>query len=215
MHYDLKGKRLNYFVDFLFDHPVANDKKNEEPWYWNSELEITFDSTEIICLYTRLFIDPSFLLERYSTDQLEQGFWAIQSPNLDCSAYEIIFYEEVDSPHKKECIRSMYSLYENLFEKEPLGTSSFMWWDSFAYGYCCGNLSRENEGEKKLQDWMFETLSRILQLDSLNSQLAALHGLGHLQHPDAEGVINAYLKSHPMLDDKTREYAYACIKGEI
>ena len=62
---------------------------------------------------------------------------------------------------------------------------------------------------------MFDTLSKILNLDSEACQIAALHGLGHLQHPHTEAVIRLYLAAHPELDLETKEYALAAIAGDI
>jgi hypothetical protein len=216
MTHDIKTIDFDSFVDFLFDHPVADRDKNEEPWYWAFDLEIEYDPVKTLQLYTRLFNGPEILLERFSLEQLEQGFWAIPSCTLDCSLWEILFDTNVEFVYKCECIKSMFSLYQKLFSKEPLETSSNMWWDSLAYDYCCGNRTRNNNGQEKLiQDSMFECLCKILDLDAIDCQLAALHGLGHLRHPETEMVINKYLELHPTLDDETRTYALDCITGDI
>src|SRR5215216_3445469 len=117
MHYDLREADVDFFVTFLFGHGVANDKEGEEPWYQDDDLEIEYDPVEILRLYARLFGAPESLFEKYSRDQLEQGFWAIQSCNLDCSVSEIIWDSGIGLAGKEECIRSMYSLFEKFFAK--------------------------------------------------------------------------------------------------
>jgi hypothetical protein len=66
-----------------------------------------------------------------------------------------------------------------------------------------------------MQDVIFETLNRILRLDSVPCQTAALHGLGHLHHPDTERVIEQYLQGNPMVSPKLRDYALAAAKFDI
>ena len=91
---------------------------------------------------------------------------------------------------REECVRSMYFLFRELFIDESLQTSVCMWWDSFCYGWHGGNRKRSRGGDDLLmQDGMFETLSRILALESDICQGAALHGLSHLHHPKTETII--------------------------
>ena len=107
-----------------------------------------------------------------------EGFWAVQGPNLDCSAYRLIADSEFPLARKEELLRSMVHLFERLFATEPLDTAVQMWWDSLCYDWQCGNRKRERGGEDlQLQDIFFETLSRVLAIDSEICQDAALHGL--------------------------------------
>jgi hypothetical protein len=65
-----------------------------------------------------------------------------------------------------------------------------MWWDSLCYDWHCGNKKRENGGDDlELQDIFFNTLVKVLALDSWICQGAALQGLGHLHHPDTAQVV--------------------------
>ena len=66
-----------------------------------------------------------------------------------------------------------------------------------------------------MQNVMFRTLADILFLDSQPCQAAALHGLGHLHHPDTRGLIQRYLTGHSSLTDSQKEYALAAAKFEI
>jgi len=157
---------------------------------------------------------PAFLLEQFSKDQLEEGFWGIQVPNLDCSAYRMVLNSDLPFAAKEECVRSMFDLFQHLFAADPLETSANMWWDHFCYDWEVGQ--RENSGEDlMLQNVMFQTLAKILDLDSEPCQRAALHGLGHLHHPDTEELIQQFLEHHPGLSDKQRAYALAAAKFEV
>ncbi|MFN3988049.1 MAG: hypothetical protein ACK4KV_21380 [Rhodocyclaceae bacterium] len=216
--YDLSQATFEEFVTFLFDHEVMSlppaGSVGPEPWYWHAD--VTFDPMRMASLYIRLFTQPRFLLQQFSLAQLEQGFWAVQSPTLECAVTEIIWDQRLPFELRERCVRSMFHLYELLFSDTPLETSSEMWWDSLAYDWHCGIRARANGGEDLLmQDVIFETLGKILQLPSGTSQAAALHGLGHLHHPDTNTLIVAYLAQHPEISDDLREYAQAAARFEV
>jgi hypothetical protein len=104
----------------------------------------------------------------------------------------------------------MAVLFERLFLNEPLDTSVHMWWDSLCYDWHCGNKKRENRGEDlELQDIFFATLVKVLALDSWICQGAALHGLGHLHHPDTAEVASRFIRDHPSLTEEQVAYAKA------
>jgi hypothetical protein len=217
-HYNLRDATFEGFVDFLFDRevvptPVAGTGA-AEPWYWHAE--VAFDPMQVASFYIELFTGPRFLLDRFSLDQVEQGFWAIQSSNIECAVTEIIWHPQLPFEIRESCVRSMYHLYELLFADVPLETSSDMWWDSLAYDWHCGNRVRVKGGEDHLmQDIMFDTLGRILQIPSVSCQGAALHGLGHLHHPETSNLILAYLSQNPELDEELKEYAVAAARFEV
>ena len=214
-YYDISQCSFADFVAFLFDHDVVPgpegepDKPND--WYWRAE--VTFDERRVSGFYRRLFEEPQLLLTLYSKDQLEQGFWAMMA-NVDFGVTEIIWNKKVPFDERAACVRSMYYLYERLFSKEPLETASYMWWDSLAYDWDCENRSRANGDEDEtMQDVMFETLERILFLPSETCQTAALHGLGHLHHPNTQAVIDRYLQGSVSAD--LRDYALAASRFEV
>ncbi len=199
--YDLQNATLEQFVQYLFIDA-------------QSELElINYDPSQFAKLYAELFSNPTFLLDRFSIEQLERGFWEIQSCGMDGNASEIIYDSQVSFDLRRRCIESMYSLYDKLFALQLLPKVCDMWWDGIAYGYCCGNYSRENADQRQIQDIMFSTLCRILALLSEPCQYAALHGLGHLRHPETKKVIEQFLKTHKTFED--RAWALACITGDI
>jgi hypothetical protein len=66
-----------------------------------------------------------------------------------------------------------------------------------------------------MQDVMFLTLSDILALDSTICRGAALHGLGHLHHPDTDQLVQRYLRQNPALSSEARDYALAAARFEV
>ena len=210
---DITGISFDRFVEFLFARSVPADEK-ADPWYWH--VEVTFEPRVIAEHYIKLFTDPKFLLSAYSKPQLEQAFWAIHSGNLDCSVARIIWIEELSFAVREQCVRSMFHLYEQLFSIEPLDTSAHMWWDSLCYDWHCDNRARANGGEDQaMQDVMFQTLARILELDSPRCQGDALHGLGHLHHPETEQLVERYIASHPAIAPEQKKYALAAAQFKV
>ena len=211
---DISRYSFDEFVTFLFDRDVPPKTAKRDPWYWHTEVTYTPD---LICgYYVRLFRQPHFLVQRFSNPQLEQAFWAIPSWNLDCSAARIMWDCDLPLAKREECVRAMADLFRNLFANEPLETSVQMWWDSLCYDWHCGNRAREWGGEdEQMQDVIFETLTAILAFDSDICQGAALHGLGHLHHPETEDLIQRYIAEHPTLSKGQLEYALAAAKFEV
>jgi hypothetical protein len=217
MGIDLNKYSFAQWVGFVFDHPIA--QAEEKAWYWQGEWEHEADHSLIHEYLIRLFRDPTFLLDKYSPEQLEQGFWFIQKP--------LGFLENglkdtnVEWQLRKECIISMGDLFERLFAVNPLADSAcYMWWDSIISGYFeTSHTSLHplivDDKDAQLQQTIFETLYRILKLESRECQKAALHGLGHLNHSLTGQTIEAYLNEHPMIDGELKEYAIKCITGEI
>jgi hypothetical protein len=213
-HIDISPYAFDEFISFLFARDVLAENEKRSPWYWNTD--VTFDPQWVCSYYVRLFRQPSFLLERFSKAQLEQGFWAIQSPNLNCSVSWLVWNTDLPFAAREECVRSMLDLFSGLFATEPLVTSAEMWWDSLCYDWHCGNRNRQRGGEDlSMQDVMFQTLSSILALDPAFCQGAALHGLGHLHHPGTDELVQRYIKQHPSLSKEWREYALAAARFEV
>jgi len=124
----------------------------------------------------------------------------MQGPLLNCSVSEVIWERAVPFAYRERCVRAMFDLFAQLFDGGPLTASVNMWWDSLAFDWECGNRARENGGEDQaMQDVMFATLARILDLPSESSQAAALHGLGHLHHPETADLIQSYLNRNNAL----------------
>jgi hypothetical protein len=199
------------FVSFIFNHDIP--AKSEKQWYWNAD--VTFVPDTICAYYLRLFREPEFLLNLFSKPQLEEGFWAMMS-GTDWSIRNLVWEPEVSFSTREECVRAMFDLFKRFFSVEPLDTSCHMWWDAMCYDWHSGNRRREKGGEDlEMQDVMFQTLAGILFLESQPCQTAALHGLGHLHHPETKGLIQRYIAAHPSLSEAEKEYASAAARFEV
>ena len=153
---------------------------------------------------TRLFHDPEFLIGRYSDKQLRKGFWNL--PNC-WELGDSIWTRELPWKLRKSCIKSMVPLFERFFSRKPLGHTCHMWWDLLRYF--------GEDRDERVVDEMYLALKKILVLDSLDCQTAALHGLGHIEHSGKGPLINSYLSNHQDLHPDIRRYAVSAIKGNV
>ncbi len=204
--YDITEASFDEFVDFLFTHQAYEGIWEHDP--------VNFDPIKCIQFYVQLFNEPAFLFQRFTPEQLEKGFWAIQNCNLEISAGHLIATKEIPLDLRLDFIRANYNLYKHFFAIDALEHSASMWWDSVILDYRLDS-SLAAEEDTTIQNTIFETLSHILNLDSLCCRGAALHGLGHLRHPKTTDLIHNYLDTHPELDEGIRGYALTCITGHI
>jgi hypothetical protein len=203
MTINLNKYSFGEWVKFVFDHPVADDV--QKAWYWDDEWEWEGDPTRVLEYSIRLFRDPEFLPNQYTPEQINQGFWFLLGATNQLQDW--IWDENIDWRIRRECIMSMVDVFGRLFAKNPAEDSCSMWWDLLR--------SFEDSPDPKVKEAMLESLSQILRIDSLDCQVGALHGLGHLEHDGKRKVIEEYLGSHPNLDAETKEYALAAIEGRV
>ncbi len=212
MRIDLRGRDLTRVADGIFNHAVSGGTAHMS-WWWQSE--IVFEPAEHVANLTSIFRNPQPLRSRYTRDQMEQGFWFLIS-GASGALEDVLWDSEVPWHDRASLIGSTVDLYRRLFAHDPLETSAYMFWDALAYGYCVPTRHPDVDAEdRRVQSAMFAALQQILVIESIPCQLAALHGLGHLRHPDTESAITAYLQQNPHLSDEHRSYALACITGDI
>lgn len=216
-YYDLKGCSLAYFQAFLFDRDITEDDEESKYWYLDINLWIEANSEHIANLYIQMFSNADQLLQLFSEGQLERGLWMIMNSGLQgYTAYDLVWENKIDVALKEQLIYSMFDLYRTLFAVKPFNQVCNMWWDSIGYRFYRIINPVENSEYQHLQHVMFVTLQKILQLDSVDCQFAALHGLGHVRHPENAGVIQAYIRQHQQtLTADDIAYAEACVTGDI
>jgi hypothetical protein len=78
-----------------------------------------------------------------------------------------------------------------------------------------GNQKQREEEDLRLQEVMFQTLSRVLTLPQEHCQRAALHDLGHLHHPETPRLIGEFISSHLVLSEQLQEYALAAARFKV
>lgn len=196
---NLNQAPFDEWLRFVFDRPVTKPE-----WFMNYDYHWEIDPELLVQYATQLFQNPAFLFERYSLEQLEQGFRFIP---IVGELSEAIWDKNVLLTLRRKCILSMVNLFEIVFMKDSLGDVAFMWWDSFR--------SFEDEPEWEIVRAIFDALSKIIRMESSECWGSALHGLGHLSHPGKAVLINDFLQTHPDVHPDTVAYALAAIEGRV
>jgi hypothetical protein len=206
---NLDNYSFEQWVAFVFDHPAIVRREcragvpREEKWYFQDEWKHWGSPEHLLPYMTRLFRRPEFLLERYTVAQLRQGFWYLSGTRVN----DWLWDTDVAWRLRKKCIMAMAPLFKQLFVREQLEDTCYMWWDFFR--------SFSKKQDIKVKETMLLVMERILLLPSHECRAAALHGLGHLRHPRKLQVIRKFLRSHPELDDKWQSFAAAAIRGKV
>jgi len=212
---DLSSESFEHFVGFFFNRDVVPDEEQFD--YFLTDLageqfdEAVPSSPEVLVKHmTKLFSEFGQIAIRYSLAQVDQAVWGILGANL--RLYEFVFDASVPLPDRLECIRSMYYVYSDFVAKseakpDPALSGFFMWWDLVLHGFWTpprplvagtwkGDASKLDPQSRVVLDAMFETLKRILDLPHAESQRCALHGLGHLHHPEVGSTVQHYIDAN-------------------
>ena len=187
------------WLNVVFDAKWTSSKDYDDGYFWVGDpLDVFVEN----CL--KLFEDPAILLERFSAEQLEAGFYNfILSPRVGLDLW--LWNKKNPAGLRRGFILSSVNVFEQVFTKVPVENSCFMWWD------CLRGFAEDKD--LKVADWMFAALSQILEIDSRACRLSALHGLGHIEHKGKKNLIEKFLRQNPDFDDK--EYALAAIEGKV
>lgn len=174
-------------------------------WYYCTNA--AFDLHRLSCHYVRLFTESARLLAKFSKPQLELGLSAIES-RCSFSMKKLIWNTDLAFAYRERVVRSMFYLFRDFFSVEPLRYTANMWFDGLCFEWEMGRRDRSNGGEDSLmQDVMFETMAKILSIDSMECRLAALHGLSHLHHPATPQLLKQYTSIFPSLERRCEEYS--------
>lgn len=86
-------------------------------WYFDIDCDYWGGPPEVTVAYiTRLFENPIPDLQKFASEQLNQGFWYLV-PNTGSDHIFALVDEQVPIGGHKRCVRSFYTLFEQLFAK--------------------------------------------------------------------------------------------------
>jgi len=134
------------WVGYAFDRRVPEDPG--EAWYWEFDSDRWDESAEphtTVNYLTRLFEDPSRLLQAFSDAQVAQGLGFLIN-NSHSNHMFALMNPDVAWPERRRCIRAMYLVFERVFAPKcsprlshvltardpsinPLNGVCYMWWD--------------------------------------------------------------------------------------
>lgn len=153
---------------------------------------------------SRLFAEAGTLRDRYTSRELKRGLWALpQGWELS----DLLWNRTANWAAREACVASMPLIFERLFRDDPVDTTCFMWWDMYR--------PIDPDHDERLWDVVFVALAHVLAIPSEECQLAALHGLGHVNHREKERLIRRFLAERPDLSPEVAAYAEASIAGKV
>jgi hypothetical protein len=215
MQIDLRDASFDAFLTAVFDHPPPTEGEDLNAWYWNSDPDFLVDPARQVAHLTRLFREAGALANRFSTAQIEQGFWLIGSSASE-PFIEHLWNAAVPWPERAACVAAMEQLYADCLAVGEYDSVDYMWTDFLAHGYDFGSRHpAESAEDARMQQALFDLFARLLARPEPICQYAALHGLGHLRHPAGPGAIAAYLAAHPELTPEQRRYAESAMAGYV
>ena len=201
-------------AQFFFDRPT---EPRIDWWDLDGEGYGPENPGRYVSNLTQLFHSFADLAKPYQFQQVEQGVWGLIS---HCSfSVDWIFQE--DQPEQAfeflTASRPMFLEYltNTEFEAE---NGFFMWWDVVGGEM---ELLRENVDEAlaaQLGDAHLAVLEEILDSPDDYCQSCALHGLGHLSHPERPLVVDRFLerlKARGELDEWNLDWIQECRDGTV
>ena len=233
MTYDLCSATFEESPDFLFDHPVAaqhreenwgKDVPRESAWYEALGLhpwtQITHDPNLTADHYIRLFTEPRILLRRNSRSEIDQGFALL--PGLPIQQVPVglgcLFVEEqVPLEKRLSVVRGLGPLHRKLVEPEGLcGAASGLWLTMLLVFKSAVEINASDrhasEEVRALRQAMFEVLVDLMVRSAPDMAGQAIYFLGHLDHPGTAPTIRDCLANRDDLNDQDVEVAERVIE---
>ena len=128
---------------------------------------------------------------------------------------------------RRAVIQGVYDLYDQLLGAYPYESIDFRHPDDDrrfnGIDYMVPDLLLSGQGsrdgvdvdELAVRAEFLELFARLLEHQAPVAQYAALHGLGHLEHPDRVATIDRYLAANSWMDPDQRDYALAARRGDV
>jgi len=221
--FDLSALSYLEFLAFFFDRPVVGNEKMWELLSGGIDYFVASNPATVVEHLQMMCRTFSELTKVYSHKQLDQGLWAVFGAGIRCERF--LFDPTVDPRLRIACIESMYVPFRDVVAHSILGKDEsfyWMWWDMILHTFW--NIFREtndrydalSDDGKRMSDAMNRTLLKILALNNKACQWSALHGLGHLNHPQRWSDVQNYLNVHRNeLTDEDAKWVEDCGNGSI
>jgi hypothetical protein len=205
------------WIEHAFSHEV---RRHGNPWFFDDDPPWWHPTPAVAVAYlTRLFFSSEASLAFFSDAQIAQGLTYLVSTSASGDS-GWLYSRTVPVAARLACVEAIHELFANLFAprcapalghlsepgaEAPLNIVCYMWWDEFP----CLALP-DDADHRSLHEAALSVMRRILHLDSIACQEAALHGLGHWArgHPSLVGsVVDEFLVAHPAARSQLITYA--------
>jgi len=225
--FDLSALTYPQFLEYFFDRPVVGDENEYDLFRAGIDSFVASDPATVVRHIQAMCQGLARLVKVYSLEQITQGLWAIFGAGIEC--HRFVFDPSVDRQLRIECIESMYLPFIDVVARmtgdiREDGSYYWMWWDMIPQSFWAkarrttrsDNYSDLNDGQRLMADTMSHTLSKILAIGNRNCQLCALHGFGHLHHPQGREIVQRYLDEHRgEFSDEYVKWIEGCRDGRV
>ncbi len=235
---DLSTLSYTQWIEFFFERPVVDASRpvvdmTELETLLRSEFEDfeTSDPSCVVKYFAKMCSEFRSILESYSTDQIHQAFALLFYPPLYWPKY--LFDLDVDLKTQIHCIESMYVVFAESVPRVPDLPTLYeyeMWWDIILHDFWAyygeanpggrppliEDYTKLTQDQQQLLDAIYRTLIKILSIDHRGCQFCALHGFGHLYHPEGSAVVQHYIDTHStQLSPEDLLWVQACRDGNV
>lgn len=204
------------WLNFVFNHPERKRSLDGNEWYWDFEYEVSAPAS-LVDHVTELCRTFAAVGKVYSLARLNQGIWFIIGPCIDFGQY--LRDTTVTLEARRSCVGAMHNVYADFVSKskvEEMETCFSMWWDLLLDGFYLYEMDSKDDEAQEIENKILETLSSILQIEDMRTQYYALHGLGHLKHPNARALVAQYVEVHGSeWDVEGRKWLETCRDGTV
>lgn len=185
------------WIEHAFSHEV---RSYGNPWFFDADAPWWDPAPPVAVDYlTRLFADSVAVLEWFSDAQIAQGLTYLMNTSASGDS-GWLYNRAVPAAARQGCIEAIAVLFEEIFMPraapvlshldEPggnvLNIPCYMWFDVMP-----SVALADDPDSDGLHAAMLATMERILRLDHVACQEAALHGLGHwyAAYPEQVAII--------------------------
>jgi len=168
---NLRTYSFEEWLDFVFYHP--ND---DNDWSFDDEWEYTCDGGQLVDYMSILFSSAEeILINKFSFKEIDRGFWFITGVN----GFMWVFLDEsIPWKSREDCLFLIPKLFSELYAKYDIGSSGYMWWDSFVT--YCAYKDRNLGTDLRILRSVVKIIKRMLSQDCEIARESAKHGIVHL-----------------------------------
>jgi hypothetical protein len=130
VEFDLSALTYPQFLAFFFDRPTVGDDGAYDLFRSGVDGFVASDPATVVEHVRAMCQDFAELAKVYSSEQLDQGLWAVFGSGISCERY--LFDPSVESQLRIDSVESMYLPFRDVVTRHSgdiQETFYWMWWD--------------------------------------------------------------------------------------
>ena len=206
---DLRAVSYEEWLSFVFGRPATRRGKKE--WYRRREVRLEIDPSVQLKFLKRLVRAPGHLATRFSAGQIEDGMWFMFGPAGQEWFLDLLWDSALPWNSRRAVLLGVPRIYSRLFRRVRVDTAGFMLWDLIAGARPVA--SRASRDRRRVEAAARRALGRMLASRHGETVHAALHGLGHFEHPESLRLVRRFLRDARRRRHGLRRYAQEVLEG--